>query len=129
MGYRVVNGTIVNVNSVNDLNNSNTAKGKKQNSDFSSVLKNEIIKDDSFVISAHAADRIKDRGIQLNSEDMKAINEGINKAGIKGCKDSVILYKNTAFLTSIKNRTIVTAVDKDDCKQNVFTNIDSVVIL
>ena len=60
---------------------------------------------------------------------MKSINEGINKAEEKGSKESLILYKDTALVTSIKNRTIITAVDKESSKGNVFTNVDSVVIL
>jgi flagellar operon protein len=60
---------------------------------------------------------------------MKKINEGINKAGQKGCKDSVILYKDTALVTSIKNRTIITALSKNGSEGNVFTNIDSLIIL
>lgn len=60
---------------------------------------------------------------------MKNINEGINRASEKGSKDSLIIYKDVALVTSIKNRTIITAVDKESSKGNIFTNIDSVVLL
>jgi flagellar operon protein len=40
-----------------------------------------------------------------------------------------MIYKDTALIASIENRTIITAVNKDRAKDNIFTNIDSVVIL
>lgn len=129
MGYRVVNGTIFPVEPIGNISHKIDLKGKSESSNFDNILSTEVNKNDSFVISSHAVDRLKDRNITLDNEDMKAINEGINKAGSKGCTDSVIFYKDTAYVTSIKNRTVITAVDKENCKQNIFTNIDSVVIL
>ena len=72
---------------------------------------------------------LKQRNINFNEADMKNISEGINKAEEKGCRESLILYKDTALVTSIKNRTIITALDKDSSKGNVFTNLDSVIML
>ncbi len=127
MGYRVINGNIVPVEPIGNI--SRKIEIKNQNSSFNNILNKKINTNESFVISAHAFDRLKDRNITLNKDDMKAINEGINKANAKGCKDSVIFYKDTAYVTSIKNRTVITAVDKSNCKENIFTNIDSVVVL
>ncbi|WP_234119848.1 TIGR02530 family flagellar biosynthesis protein [Clostridium hydrogenum] len=131
MSYRVVNGKIY---SVEDISNSlyNAAvknKSNKQASAFEKILDENIDKNTGFSISNHAAERIKDRNISLNENDMKKINEGINEANKKGSKDCLILYKDVALVTSIKNRTIITAVDKSSSKGNVFTNIDSVVLL
>ena len=47
----------------------------------------------------------------------------------KGAKNSLIVYKDIAFVTSIENRTVITAVEKERAKENVFTNVDSVVFL
>lgn len=127
MGYRVINGNIVPVEQIGNI--SRKMEIKNQNSSFNNILNKKINTNESFVISAHAFDRLKDRNITLNKDDMKVINEGINKANAKGCKDSVIFYKDTAYVTSIKNRTVITAVDKSNCKENIFTNIDSVVVL
>lgn len=130
MSYRVVNGKMYPVQPLESFSKKLPENNKKSNgTDFKNVLDNEVKKKESFVISAHAASRLNSRNITLNENDMKVINDGINTADKKGCKDSVIFYKDTAFVTSIKNRTIVTAIDKDSCKQNVFTNIDSVVML
>jgi flagellar operon protein len=92
-------------------------------------LNSQINKSANFTISNHAAKRLEDRNIRFTEEDMNNINIGINMASEKGAKDSLIFYKNVALVASIKNRTIITAVDKDESKGNVFTNIDSVVLL
>lgn len=128
MGYRVINGKLYSVDDYTKF--PSEIKNKVSNgTSFKEILSKEINKKDGFVISNHAAERLKDRNIALNESDMNKINEGINKALEKGASESLILYKDVAFLASIKNRTIITAVDKENSKGNVFTNIDSVVLL
>jgi flagellar operon protein len=131
MGYRVINGRLYPVGQfpTSKLHNTSSNNINKSSNDFNSILKKEIGKQESFTISNHAAERLRKRNIDFTKEDMKKINEAINKASDKGCKDSVIFFKDTALITSIKNRTIITAVDKESSKDNVFTNIDSVVLL
>jgi len=34
-----------------------------------------------------------------------------------------------ALVVSVPNRTVITAVARDDMKENIFTNIDSAVLL
>jgi len=36
---------------------------------------------------------------------------------------------NQAFIVSVTNRTVITALDGSSMKENVFTNIDSAVIV
>jgi flagellar operon protein len=127
MGYRVVNGKLQMFEDFSSVTRQNNVKQQEATS-FKGILEDKL-KKDSFVISNHAASRLQDRNISLNESDMKRINEGINKAEQKGCKDCLILYKDVAMVASIKNRTIVTAVDKEASKGNVFTNIDGVVLL
>lgn len=127
MSYRVINGKLY---SIEDFAKLPSERSKKVESNaFKDILSKEINKNDSFVISKHAAERLMDRNISLNESDMNKINEGINKAVEKGSNESLILYKDLVLVTSIKNRTIITAVDKDSSKGNVFTNIDSVVLI
>ncbi|SKA72672.1 flagellar operon protein [Clostridium sp. USBA 49] len=128
MGYRVINGKLYSVEDF--MQHQNIApKNKETNNNFKEVLKKELNQKDSFVISNHAAERLKDRNITLNEGDMNKINEGINKANEKGANESLILYKDLVLIASIKNRTIITAMGKENGKENVFTNIDSVVLL
>ncbi len=53
----------------------------------------------------------------------------MSKADEKGAKDSLMLYKDIAFIASIKNRTLITAIDPKDSEEHIFTNIDSAVIV
>ncbi|RXI51025.1 flagellar biosynthesis protein [Clostridium tetani] len=131
MGYRVINGKIHFIEGfkgyANTQSNKSTESLKKTS--FDDVLKKEINKGDTFVLSNHAHERLRERNIVLNQQDMKKVNEGINMGEKKGCKEIVILYKDIALVTNIKNRTVITAMAKDESKGNVFTNIDGMVIL
>jgi len=67
------------------------------------------------------------RGIDLNPEDLVKLQQAVDKAGQKGSRESLILSDKGAFVVSVKNNTVITAVDKESLKDNVFTNIDSTV--
>jgi flagellar operon protein len=79
--------------------------------------------------SNHAIDRMTARGISFNAEDMQKINKAVDKAAAKGSKDSLLLMNDTALIVSVKNKTIVTVMDKNALKENVFTNIDSTIVM
>jgi flagellar operon protein len=97
------------------------------NKSFSDILNDKLNKTDGFTISNHAAERME--SINLNSDDMNKINDAINKAKDKVSKNCLIVYKDVAMVTSVDNRTVITAVEGSRAKDNVFTNIDSVILL
>ena len=78
--------------------------------------------------SAHANKRLAQRGIQLNAEDMDRLTQAVNRADNKGAKESLVLLNGLAFVVSVSNRTVITAIDMDSMKENVITNIDSAVL-
>ena len=79
--------------------------------------------------SAHATARLQSRNISLSSEDVAKMNVMADKAAAKGAKNSLFIMRDVAMVVSIKNRTVITAVDSDSMKQNVFTNIDSAALI
>jgi flagellar operon protein len=79
--------------------------------------------------SAHAMQRLQSRNISLTGDDVARMNEMADKAAAKGAKQSLFILRDTALVVSIKNRTVITAVDQDSMKDNVFTNIDSAAII
>jgi len=79
--------------------------------------------------SAHAMQRLQSRNISLTSEDVSKMNAMADKAAAKGAKNSLFIVRDVAMVVSIKNRTVITAVDSDSMKENVFTNIDSAAII
>ncbi|WP_434753026.1 TIGR02530 family flagellar biosynthesis protein [Paenibacillus amylolyticus] len=91
---------------------------------FAQVLGDNLLK-----LSNHAAKRLEQRGIELKTEQMKQIGSALDKAAAKGAKESLILMQDMAFIVNVKNRTVVTAMDSASMKDNVFTQIDSAVII
>ena len=79
--------------------------------------------------SAHAMQRLKDRKIELSPALMGKVNEAIDKADAKGLSDALVLTNEAAMIVSVKNRTVVTAMDRNALSGNVFTNIDGAVIV
>jgi len=78
--------------------------------------------------SKHALERLQRRGIELDASTMKRLGEGVARAAGKGSRDSLVLVDDTAFVVSVRNSTVITAVGSEHMKDNVFTNIDSAVI-
>lgn len=78
--------------------------------------------------SGHATARLKSRNIELDATKMAKLADAVERAAAKGSRDSLVLMDNTAFVVSVKNRTVITAVDGASLQDNVFTNIDSAVI-
>lgn len=80
--------------------------------------------------SQHALQRLESRNIKLSQSELSKLNSALEKASQKGAKESLILMNNElALVVSVKNRTVITAIDGDSMKDNVFTNIDSAVII
>ncbi|GAC1404085.1 MAG: TIGR02530 family flagellar biosynthesis protein [Candidatus Velthaea sp.] len=79
--------------------------------------------------SAHALQRLESRKITLTPDDVARMNVMADKAAAKGAKQSLFMMNDVAMVVSIKNRTVITAVDQDSMKENVFTNIDSAAII
>lgn len=127
MGYRVINGRAHAVGNFNSIENSVSTNVKTRTTNFNDILNNLQNKDRGYVLSKHAAERLKE--INFNDEDMKNIAEGFSMAEDKGSKNSVMIYKDVALIASIENRTLITAIEKERAESNVFTNVDSVVIL
>jgi flagellar operon protein len=93
---------------------------------FNQILQQQIA--GSVRFSAHAQQRLAQASVQLGPQDMSRLEAAVDKAGQKGGKDSLILLDDLAFVVSVKNRTVITAVGADRMADNVFTKIDSVVI-
>lgn len=79
--------------------------------------------------SSHAVDRMASRAIRLQAGDVARLEEAVEKARSKGSKDTLLLMGDNAFIVNVKNRTVVTAMDRAMMKENVFTNIDSTIVL
>jgi flagellar operon protein len=78
--------------------------------------------------SRHALDRLQRRGIEVDPDTLQRLSGGVARAAGKGSRDSVVFVDGTAYVVSVANNTVITAVDSEHMKDHVFTNIDSAVI-
>jgi flagellar operon protein len=61
--------------------------------------------------------------------ELDKLSTGVEKARNKGARDSLVMVNNVAYIVSVENNTVVTAVDEDSMDDNVLTNIDSAVFM
>lgn len=106
-----------------------TAQVQVPKTQFSDILKKRLDGLSDIKFSAHAAKRLVSRNINFSNEDLENLKDAVELAEKKGARESLVLLDNLALVVSIKNRTVITAVDGEHRKENVFTNIDSAVIV
>ena len=98
----------------------------KQSSDFADILARQQTK---VKFSKHANERLRDRRIDLSDQQLAKLDDTVERMAEKGARESLIYMNDMAFLVSVKNRTVITAMDGTSAKENIFTNIDSAAIL
>jgi len=96
---------------------------------FDQILKQKVESAQDVVFSAHARDRLVQRNIQLTPHDIERLQGGVQQAAGKGAKESLVLMNELAFVVSVPNRTVITAMTGESVRGNVFTQIDSAVIV
>lgn len=96
---------------------------------FHEVLRQQLEQSSSLSFSKHAVSRVAQRNIDISPENIQRLNQGVRIAEEKGLKETLILIDKTAFIVNVKNNTVVTTVNGNDLKGNVFTNIDGTVII
>lgn len=92
---------------------------------FTDVLSKQAELQNKVSFSKHANMRINARNINLTTEQMDRLEQGVDKARTKGINDSLVLIDDLALVVNVKNNVVVTAVENND---KVFTNIDGAVI-
>lgn len=98
---------------------------------FAAALQSKIEEKQRGVeFSKHAIQRLSERSIDVTEGDMlERLNKGVGIAADKGCNESLVLVGDNAFVVSVKNNKVITTVSKEDLVGNIFTNIDSTVIV
>ncbi len=79
--------------------------------------------------SQHAQERLRSRGIILSRSDLKNLAGAMESVAKKGGKESLIMQGDTAFVVSVANRTVITAMDRKSMIGSVITNIDSAAVI
>lgn len=123
MTYRIDPRHLQAIQKANEAKQTKETKG----AEFKKLLNDTIKKSEPIKISGHAQERMVERGIRLQDKDMQLIANGMDKLKDKGGKESLMLYKDMAFIASIENRTIITAMGNGEI--DTITNIDSAIII
>lgn len=93
-------------------------------SNFADVL----ARSEGLKFSNHARKRLQLREITLNDECLERLSHAVSKAEKRGCRDSLVLMDDLAFIVNVQERTVVTALEARSRGEGVFTQIDSVVL-
>ena len=121
-----MNGIRVPFIPIEQIGNQASIKPQSPSTSFDSVFQQELEK---IKFSNHALKRLENRNIQLGDADISKIQSAVERAELKGSKDSLVMMEDTAFIVNIPNRTVVTAMAVGSSYENIFTNIDSVVFV
>ena len=60
---------------------------------------------------------------------LQNLNQAVKKAQEKGAKDVVVIGESGAFIVNVPNNIVVTTMSGAEMKDNIFTNIDSAVLM
>ena len=104
-----------------------TQQVKQAEKDFKSLL-SEKLNQAELRFSSHATKRLSKRGIDLNMQDIQSLKNAVDLAESKGSRDTLVLHDKAAFVVSVKNRTVITAIDHTNMQERIVTNIDSAII-
>lgn len=80
-------------------------------------------------VSTHAMKRLQERNIELDGNEFMKLKEAISKLRNKGGHDSLVITQKAAYVVDVDKSTVVTAVDKNNMNENVFTKIDSTIFM
>jgi flagellar operon protein len=112
-----------------DVSNKLKSANPNEAHEFKNQLNEQLLQkennDHGVKLSAHAAKRLHDRDLNMDSDEFLKIKDAISKLKSKGGKDSLVVTNSAAYIVDVNNNKIVTAIDKNKMSENVFTKIDS----
>ncbi|OUR96202.1 hypothetical protein A9Q84_07540 [Halobacteriovorax marinus] len=103
-----------------------------QDSEFSKLLQDQVQQTGQkhgIQLSTHAAKRLQERNLSMDSDEFFKLKGAMDKLKTKGGQDSLIITDKAAYIVDVPKNKIVTAIDKNSILDNVFTKIDSTVIV
>ena len=77
--------------------------------------------------SKHAAQRLERRELTVDSHHLERLGHAVDQAAAKGGRSALVLVDDLTFVVGVPAKTVITAIDRNQMKDNVFTNIDTVV--
>ena len=99
-----------------------------QLSEFKNILQRKVeneVEKSEVKLSSHARKRLEERNLGFDGQEFLKLKDAIGKLKEKGGHDSLVVTDKAAYIVDVDKQTVVTAIDKNDMSQNVFTKIDS----
>ncbi len=129
-GIDVKNGSYLSIEELTERYNLKSGKTSPEsgNTSFAEILTEKQGESAGIRFSKHAAQRLSDRNISLSNSQLYRLSDGMERAEKKGISDSLVMVDNLAFIVNTESSTVVTAMDANDTKNQVFSNIDGAVI-
>ena len=84
---------------------------------------------EEITFSKHAKQRLAQRNIDIDSGLIEKISGAVRKASEKSIRNALVLSGESAFIVSVDNNVVVTAMNNQEMRESVITNIDGTVIL
>jgi len=103
--------------------------GGEANKPFGEILKSAVSRREAPTFSRHAGARMSQRDIALSGEELDRLSDAVGKAEDKGVKNTLVLMGQRAFIVNVPDNVVVTAMNGQDLRENVFTQIDGAVIV
>ena len=122
MAYQI-NG----VTTTHNLNSSQRVQKAIDQQQFRSIYQQAFKQE--LKLSQHAIKRLEQRNIELNQPDLQRIDDALTNVELKGGKESLVMYKDLMLVASVANRTIITVMEQGNNQEEIFTNIDSAVVI
>lgn len=106
----------------------NTTRTGQPSGEFARVLQQKLDQR-SISVSAHAADRMVRRGLVPSEGTIDQLQSAFDLASQKGAKEALFLLDDLAVIASVPNRTVKTAMGRDNLQAGVFTHIDAAIVM
>lgn len=124
-----MNNKIGQITNAGALQLQHAAAQTKSTVQFGDLLQQELSRQSEIQFSKHAVQRVRERGIEMTDGLLKDLNQAVQKARDKGARDVVVIGENGAFIVNVPNNVVVTTMTGAEMKENIFTNIDSAVLM
>ena len=116
--------TAIRPNAVKSAESAKAAAGS-----FANALSSATSSSANVKFSKHALQRLHSRNVTLSESQLQELSKAMDKAGAKGSKETLVLTDKAAFVVAPETRTVISAFDRNNLREGVFTKIDSAVIL
>jgi len=126
--YSLADSIITQAERINSTSNANSTAKTTGRESFQEIL-NRQLDNNRVSFSKHANQRTEERNIQISQTDLNRLGDACDKAEEKGIKDALVMMNDSAFIVNSQNRVVITVMDKNELKNNVFTNIDGAVFV